>query len=313
MSSVSKPHISDDIDGNPANENQRYKGFRQVMKVSLFFVLIPLMSSTALRTFLKIPYDIYADLHKVVNDVPINRYAYDSSTLTIQSFISQFEEVVLANLSKGNMGRYSVVPLIIENGKLLCRSRHTTELANYRLRSFVQMVQKGLKLVNVTGSFPFLVMKDDGNGCDVTSHIDHVQYPRLTWSIPSHKFGEGWCGAISMPCYASWMKIHPSHMSEERWTEVFSLNEKQYPWSSKKDKAVWRGSTTYASQFRERELNETPRGRLVKQSMENPELIDAGFTKINQKFAPQREKLAGETIVTKKIPFRDMMKYKGML
>ena len=57
-------------------------------------------------------------------------------------------------------------------------------------------------------------------------------------------------------------------------------------------------------------MNETPRGQLVKKSMEHPELIDAGFTRLNQKFENDK-KAERETSVLKGMSMSDMMKYKG--
>ena len=50
----------------------------------------------------------------------------------------------------------------------------------------------------------------------------------------------------------------------------------------------------------------------MQKSIENPELIDAGFTEIIQKFEKQKEELTPQTIVTDRIPFDDQMRYKGM-
>ena len=116
-----------------------------------------------------------------------------------------------------------------------------------------------------------------------------------------------------MPSYETWKYYHRSHKMGEHWEQTFQQNEQQYPWSLKIDKAVWRGSTTYeVSQYEKAELGETPRGRLVKLSMENPDFIDAGFHKINQKFQSQRHELANQFTLASRMSPKDMMKYKGM-
>ena len=118
---------------------------------------------------------------------------------------------------------------------------------------------------------------------------------------------------VGMPSYETWSLFHRSHKLEKDWEGAFQTNEKQYPWSSKINKAVWRGSTTYeGSQYHESELGETPRGKLVKTSMEHSNLIDGSFNKINQKFQSRRHELADQFTVSKRISPRGMMNYKGL-
>jgi len=65
--------------------------------------------------------------------------------------------------------------------------------------------------------------------------------------------------------------------------------------------------------YGDKPLEETPRGQLVKLSMGRPELIDAGFTKINQKFATEKKALKKETRIVSGIWINDMMKYKAII
>lgn len=241
---------------------------------------------------------------------------YGPPTNTTNAFVAQFEDALLNDL-----GHDFFVPLIFENGKLLCRRKHKQQLSSYRTRFFTQMVRSGIQVqdhssidhVEGGGGLPILVMDADGNGCNVHFRREDYGYPRLAWSILSSSKHGNHCKAIGMPSYETWGFYHRSHKQEKHWEQTFEQDEIQFPWSLKTNKAVWRGSTTYeGSQYHESALGETPRGKLVKKSMEHPELIDAAFHKINQKFQSQRHELTGQFTVAKRINPREMMKYKGM-
>ena len=229
------------------------------------------------------------------------------------TFVSKFENTLINDLEHDFF-----VPLIFENGKLLCRREHKQQLSRYRIRFFTQMVRLGLQRedytsIDVEGGLPILVMEADGNGCNIRFQRDEYRIPRLAWStMASAKFGNH-CQAVGMPSYETWAFYHRSHKMEEHWEQTFHQDEKEYPWAKKLDKAVWRGSTTYeGSQYSESLLRETPRGKLVKKSMEHPDLIDAGFHKIIQKFQAQRHELAKQFTLAERISSRDMMQYKGL-
>ena len=241
---------------------------------------------------------------------------YGAPTNTTNNFISRFEDVLLHDI-----GHDFFVPLILDtDGKLLCRKKHKQQLSRYRTRFFAQMVRRGITLQNnhssikIEDGLPLLIMDVDGNGCNVHHHRDDYKFPRLSWSVLSPKHNGWTCEAIGMPSYETWKYYHRSHKIEQHWEQTFQLNERTYPWSTKINKAVWRGSTTYeGSQYHNSELGETPRGQLVSKSMEYPELIDAGFHKINQKFNEQKHDLKGQFTVKQRMNPKEMMKYKGML
>lgn len=240
---------------------------------------------------------------------------YGPLTNTTNKFISRFEDTLINDL-----GHSFFVPLIFEDGKLLCRRKHKQQLSRYRTRFFTQMVRLGLERedyspIDVEDGLPILVMEADGNGCNIRHQRDDYGYPRLAWStLASAKF-ENHCQAIGMPSYETWaFYAHRTHKSEVHWEQTFHKDEKDYPWAKKLDKAVWRGSTTYeGSQYSESLLGETPRGRLVNTSMEHPDLIDAGFHKIIEKFKAERHELKKQFTLAKRIDSRDMMQYKGLL
>lgn len=228
-------------------------------------------------------------------------------------FVSAFEAALL-----GDLGPDSFVPLLFDDGKLLCRRKHRRQLSRHRTRFFAQMVRAGLRLqlqhdrasIEVEEGLPILVMDGDGNGCNVHFRRDDCNFPRLSWSMLAPQRGE--CQAIGMPSYETWKYYHRSHRTEQSWERTFQHNERQYPWETKIAKVVWRGSTTYeGSQYGESALGDTPRGRLVAAGTEHPELIDAAFHKINQKFREDKQELAGQFRVAKRINPSEMMKYKG--
>ena len=177
-----------------------------------------------------------------------------------------------------------------------------------RVNEFIEMVNFGLNLAQHeqdTGPLPILLMNGDGSGCKFSQQNgfkDRLNYPRISWSIP--KLGR--CDAIGVPTYApSWQEFKgvPSSTS---WNERVKWMTTKYPWSKKINKAVWRGSTTGPNG---RPLKELARGKLVEKSMKHPQLIDAGFTKLNQRYTG----MENETILTKRMPFYDQMNFKAII
>lgn len=252
------------------------------------------------------------------------------SSTTTNKFISTFEESlhlpapysipdIAAGLVPSEDGLF--VPLILYNGKLQCRIHHREKLIHMRSRAYIDMLQRGLKLNYYHSTsfhdepMPILLMEGDDMGCNVALHTDAFPFPRLTWAIPNaHKHNsDEWCSAIGMPSYETWNSFHKEHTTHYSWEGTFANNERNFPWASKLNKAVWRGTTTHEqTQFRDSDFHDIPRAILVQKSIENPELIDAGFTEIIQKFEKQKEELTPQTIVTDRIPFDDQMRYKGM-
>mmetsp|Transcript_28585 Transcript_28585/g.60329 ORF Transcript_28585/g.60329 Transcript_28585/m.60329 type:complete len:422 (-) Transcript_28585:140-1405(-) len=248
-------------------------------------------------------------------DTKLNNTTLPSSpaSRSDDEFVKKFSRALMSDsLSEGD-----VVPFIVQRGKLLCRRSHKRQIGkSLRSRRFVEMVSNGLKSKKYKNpsyrrksGLPILLLSGDGNGCDITKQVDQLKYPRLTWSIPSPKHGENWCHAIPTPSY-SMLDYNRTH---RMWQTIFASQSETYPWSSKINKAVWRGSTTYSGQFFGADLNDTPRGRLVQESMQNPELIDAGFTSIVQQYESQKEALLNQTILTERIAFDDQMKHKAIL
>ena len=241
--------------------------------------------------------------------------------------------------------------LIIKNGKLYCRramkrkinddkARHT---GVDRMKAIVEMIRTGLNLYekqngnNFGGNeaLPILLISGDQIGCCVNDDapngciagIDQLQYPRLTFSIPSSKYdiiyGNGWCKAIGMPTYSNWIEYHEKHKTHSSWKRTFASYSRDYNWEEKSDKAVWRGRTTYPPWYLGAALNETPRGKLVQLSMKNSDLIDAAFVSRNkaaassvslsQQYEGKEKELSKQTRIEKFMNFDDQMKYTAIL
>ena len=119
-----------------------------------------------------------------------------------------------------------------------------------------------------------------------------------------------WCAAIGVPSYKAWRDLRKTKDKKADWETTFQDNEERYPWSSKRDQAVWRGSTTYnKALFGHLPFHEIPRARLVEESRRHRHLIDAGFHKIVGKY--ENSRWINGTMMADAIPLRDMMRYKG--
>mmetsp|Transcript_8816 Transcript_8816/g.19785 ORF Transcript_8816/g.19785 Transcript_8816/m.19785 type:complete len:412 (+) Transcript_8816:182-1417(+) len=234
-------------------------------------------------------------------------------------FIKQFRNAIISDSLFSVPG--GVIPFILQNGTLLCRRIHRTKIRQHtRSRAVAEMIHTGLKWYKhrkldrkMRSELPLIFLINDSQGCDIKTKQDNFKIPRLTWSYPSPKYGKDWCNAIPAPSYVSWDSFHKEHKSHSSWKSTFASYSRLYPWSSKINKAVWRGTTTYNPYFGAVELNKTPRGELVQKSMEYPEIIDAGFVKFIQQYKSQKDELANQTVLTKRMNFDDQMKYKTIL
>lgn len=238
------------------------------------------------------------------------------------SFFSMFEETLFSNdLPTMDL----LVPLILSDGKLLCRASHKGYLAKSRIRSFVEIVQTGTQLDSYTkksnstsessqptvihsieSDLPILINPSDSNNCNISCKAENVSIPRLSWFIVAPKYGQ-WCHAIGVPSYANWARLR-KFKDESQWQRHFKYSNKHYPWATKINKAIWRGSTTYNSIYRYKPFTDIPRTQLVEKGLKNPELIDAGFHHFIQKF----ENATASGYLASKIKMNDMQRFKGM-
>ena len=222
------------------------------------------------------------------------------------AFIHQVE--LLLRNDTSSTAAFAIV--VHNEGKVYCRQSQTKALS--RARHFVQMLQHGFaaryQTEKLRNNLPIIIKHDDSSGCYPKAMLDKYSFPRLTWSVPAGN--RSWCNAIGMPSYKVWREAKKGGGRDRKLLEM-ARNEIRYPWHSKISKAVWRGSTTYnRALFGNRPLTETPRAKLVRESLGARDLIDAGF-----------HKNAGNSSTTNlddgmfkpAMPLNEMMKYKGTL
>ena len=253
-----------------------------------------------------------------VPDTEVDRTTQPLQTKNVtitNEFVSTFQDVMLRPV----FDMENSVPLILHRGQLLCRASHKQQIMNMRVLSFLQMVSRGLELNYYHSALsledvgvPILLMNGDGMGCNVATHMDKFSFPRLSWSIPAHKHGDDWCNSIGMVSYETWNAFHKTHDKHHTWDTTFANDEKRYPWDKKINKVVWRGTSTHEqTQYGDAEFVDIPRAKLVQASIDHPDVIDAGFTAIIQKFEKDRDDLSKQTRMGDYIPFVKQMKYKG--
>ena len=204
-----------------------------------------------------------------------------------QSYQNEFIRTLKESIEKDPLDiQDRFVPLVImQNGRLLCKSSFK-EISFYRrVGHFADMVRSGmtphllksfLSKYNFNGSLPILLMAGDVIGCDITINADSHAFPRLTWSFPSHIYqGNEWCNDVAVPSYEIWKEFGSKNNT---WEGTYAKYIELYPWSKKIPKAVWRGSTTCdASQYRNSSFHDIPRAKLVQASIDHPSVLDAAF------------------------------------
>lgn len=197
--------------------------------------------------------------------------------------------------------------VVLSEGKVFCRQSQTKALS--RARYFVQMLQHGLARYQnekLRNNLPIIIKHDDSSGCYPQTMFDKYSFPRLTWSVPAGN--RSWCQAIGMPSYKVWREAKKGGGRDRKILEM-ARNEIQYPWPSKIPKAVWRGSATYnRALFGNLPLTETPRAKLVRESLEAIDLIDAGFHKHAGNSSTTN---LDEGMLKSALPLNKMMNYKG--
>ncbi len=225
--------------------------------------------------------------------------------------------------------RPNYFPFLIHGNTLLCPRIYREFIISGRPRNkaAIEMIHTGLEMSQRDNTnldlarrkkkrrdlLPILIVNRDESGCNTTTHVDDYDFPRLTWSVPALKHHMEWCQAVPMPSYEIWRDYSKKHTSGASWDDTFALESKQYPWNNKTNVALWRGTTTYDYNYTGVELNKTPRGRLVQISMKHPALIDAGFVRLNQQFENATFTKENATILTDRMKFDDMMKYKAII
>ena len=226
-----------------------------------------------------------------------------------------------------------VIPIILRDGELFAtnhvigKMETDKKFPGYgRTLAVVEMIRTGLDLVQsdrlplkLNSDLPVLLMTSDESGCGIEEKFDEFGYPRVAWYVPSsEKYGQDWwCETIGVPTYETW-KSFKKYESASSWDMQLQNQSKQYPWSSKINKAVWRGGTTSDPIYKQTnslltKLDEIPRGKLVQKSILHPSLIDAAFTKFNQEYKGREKELQHTTILKEIMPFNDQMKFKAII
>lgn len=228
-------------------------------------------------------------------------------------FIYQFEEILTDPSAYENFAA-----LVIKDGRVYCRRGQLNSLS--RGKYYVDMLNEGL-LQNLDHSelkkhdtIPVIVKHDDSNGCYPSNQYDKYEFPRLTWSIPSNN-ENNWCAVVGMPSYKAWREANRSVIVNEMyWDHTFRENAREYPWDSKLNMAVWRGSTTFnKGLYGSLDFHDIPRAKLV-QKAEESALIDAAFHKIVGKYQADpnlQHSNKAKVSLKEAIPLKEMMRYKG--
>ncbi len=217
-------------------------------------------------------------------------------------------------------------PFLLKGNTLLCPRVHPEFLFASRPRdkAAIEMIHTGLEMYqrdddldfakrkNRRDPLPILIVNNDQSGCNTTTRLDDYDFPRLTWSVPALKHHMAWCQIVPMPSYEIW-RDYKNHSTEESWNTTFALQVEQHPWENKTNLALWRGTTTYDYNYTGHDLNDTPRGRLVRLSMRHPDLIDAGFVRLNQQYENATFTEENTTILTERMKFDDMSEYKAII
>jgi hypothetical protein len=218
-------------------------------------------------------------------------------------------------------------PFLLKGNTLHCPRVHREFIiaGRPRIKAAIEMIHTGLGMMYQRDDdldvanrmikrdpLPILIVNNDPSGCNTTTHLDDYDFPRLTWSVPSLKHHMEWCQIVPMPSYEIW-KDYKKHGTEESWDATFALELEQYPWENKTNLALWRGTTTCDNNYTGHDLNDTPRGRLVRLSMRHPALIDAGFVRLNQQYENATFTKKNRTILTERMKFDDMMKYRAII
>jgi len=230
----------------------------------------------------------------------LSESSYRINSNITNDFIRQFKDTLYNNTTKDTSSNNNFAALILKDNKVYCRQSQIQTFS--RARYFVQMLREGLDRkqhhedddTNIGILLPILIKHDDSNGCYPNIFHDKYNYPRLTWSIPADTTtsssntssnDNSWCQAIGMPSYKMWRDVSKKNNRISK--------HKKYPWDSKINKAIWRGSTTAnKSMYGHLPLNEIPRSKLVQLSLstdkdddtDSRSLIDAGYHKVVGKY-----------------------------
>jgi len=159
----------------------------------------------------------------------------------------------------------------------------------------------------ITQPFPFVVDWSDFLFCERR----HKGSPFLAYlTFPKQMPGET-CMLVGMPTYAQWLKYwHVTNATY--WDQIFQEQHQKNPWHSKINQAVWRGATT-GGKVMYQDWRDLPRTKLVHYSLEHPDVIDAGFTRYNNRNEQEKKEIISSGLSKNFMEMADCQQYKAIL
>jgi len=159
----------------------------------------------------------------------------------------------------------------------------------------------------ITQPFPFVVDWSDFLFCERR----HKGSPFLAYlTFPKQMPGEN-CMLVGMPTYAQWLKYW--HVTNATfWDQIFQEQHQKYPWHRKINQAVWRGATT-GEKVMYQDWRDLPRTKLVQYSLQHPDIIDAGFTRYNNRNEQEKEEIISAGLSKNFMEMADCQQYKAIL
>lgn len=215
---------------------------------------------------------------------------------------------------------------LINNGSLY-GWRHHQELlkanSNERMKQFEDLISSTLSDVknqieigsrtniierrySIIGAetIPFIVNSRDFDSCGVNA------YPIITFSTFAKKNPEEACIPIAVPSYDVWDMY--KNFNSRSWDELLRERNRKFPWASKINKAIWRGSATGNVNVYH-DWRDLPRAQLVLFSQNNPNLLDAGFTSVSQWNETALSEMQKSGFMKKIMPIEDFQKFKAIV
>ena len=258
----------------------------------------------------------------IIDPWSISPYKYterhDSSSNGVKPLSKQHPKSKCQSEFLRRSPRLVTLLFITKDGRLLCSKNETQPVMNPRLKHFSDMIRSGLSIhhsrniskhVYISNeTLPLQLIKGDDIGCDVTNNVDELEFPRLTWSMPSQIYhGNQWCNVIGIPSYDIWDRFGNANISK-----TLVENDRKYRWNKKYSKVVWRGSLTrYNKKYKHVPFEDIPRVKLGKLSLDYPEIIDAALIGIPEGFGNVTDEMKQMTRFADRMPFDDFMNYKG--
>jgi hypothetical protein len=253
--------------------------------------------------------------------VDLERSVLDLSEAAWQTMLSRFQYTM-----RNPAYDWIWSPAVVRGNKIFVVQQHAITLENdNRYQAFRGMIPRALKLAKVyekTNGELKAINRKDIYLLDKRFHKmpiplvlglgDHKTcsgnpFPRFSWSTVLDPEN---CIAFALPTYTVYNDA-PNKMQD--YDSFHQERENKFPWSMKKQQAVWRGS---ASGHNPHGWSAMPRAQLVNFSIHYPELLDAAFTEANQykqMYPEEWVKLVNNSRFGDWIGFHDFQKYRAVL